>query len=234
MERKCTKCNIIKPLECFNLDSRGKFGVEARCKSCKNELVKEHKKNTNYDKIYYQNNKISHNQKSKEYIEKNREAYNAYQNQYKKDNKYKSQKKYNQINKDTLLQKSYTRRNQKIKTDPSYKLRIRISTDICNRLRNCISSKKTTTLEYLGCTFQSYKTYLETQFTPEMSWENWGIVWEIDHKISISSFDLTQEKNVFKAFNYQNTQPLFKTTEIAESFGYLDQIGNRNKSNKSI
>jgi hypothetical protein len=27
-------------------------------------------------------------------------------------------------------------------------------------------------------------------------------------------------------------QPLFKTTEIAESFGYMDEIGNRNKLNK--
>jgi len=234
MERKCTKCNIIKPLEFFNLDPKGKFGTEARCKLCKKEGVKEYKKRTDYDKIYYQKNKTTHNQKSKEYIEKNRESYNAYQNQYKKDNKYKSQKKYNDINKDSLLKKGYIRRNQKIKNDPSYKLRIRISTDICNRLRNCISSKKTNTIEYLGCTFQFYKTYLETQFTPEMSWENWGVVWEIDHKQPISSFNLTQEENIYKAFNYQNTQPLFKTTEIAENFGYINQIGNRNKSNKNI
>jgi hypothetical protein len=67
-----------------------------------------------------------------------------------------------------------------------------------------------------------------------MSWENWGVVWEIDHKQPISSFDLTQEENIYKAFNYQNTQPLFKTTEIAENFGYINQIGNRNKSNKNI
>lgn len=232
MERKCTKCNIVKPLEFFNFDSRGKYGVEARCKSCKNELVKEHKKKTNYDKIYYQNNKFTHNQKSKEYIEKNREAYNSYQNQYKKDNNYKSQKKYNQANKDILLQKSYIRRNKKVKNDPLYKLRLRISTDICNRLKKCLASKKTQTIEYLGCPFDQYKTYLESLFTPEMSWENWGSIWEIDHIIPVSSFDLTQEENIYKAFNHQNTQPLFKTTEIAESFGYKDQIGNRNKSNK--
>ena len=234
MEKKCTKCHVIKPIEFFNSDPRGKFEVEARCKLCKNELVREYKKKTNYDKKYYQDNKISHNQKSKEYIEKNRESYNIYQNQYRKNNQYKSQKKYNQINKDILLQKGYIRRNKKIMNIPSYKLRIRISADICNRLKNYISFKKANTLEYLGCTFEFYKTYLEKQFTPEMSWENWGIVWEIDHKTPISAFDLVQEENVFKAFNYQNTQPLFKTTEIAKSFGYENQIGNRNKSNKLI
>jgi len=234
MERKCTKCNIVKPLEMFNFDSRGKFGVEARCKVCKNKLVKEHKKKTNYDKKYYLENKTTHNQKTKEYIEKNKEAYNKYQNQYKKDNNYKSQKKYNQKNKDVLLQKSYPRRKQKIQNDSSYKLRIRISTDICNRLKKHILKKKTSSIDYLGCSFNQYKDYLESLFFNEMSWENWGVVWEIDHKTPISSFDLTQEENIYKAFNYQNTQPLFKTTEIAESFGYVNQIGNRNKSNKKI
>jgi hypothetical protein len=234
MERKCTKCNLIKPLEFFNFDPRGKFGVEARCKSCKNELVKEHKKKTNYDKIYYQNNKFDHNQKTKEYIEKNREEYNSYQNQYKKNNNYKSQKKYNQANKDTLLKKSYIRRNKKIENDPLYKLRLRISTDICNRLKKFLTSKKSQTIKYLGCSFDQYKIYLESSFTPEMSWENWGNIWEIDHITPVSSFDLTQEENIYKAFNYQNTQPLFKTTKIAENFGYKDQIGNRNKSNKKI
>jgi hypothetical protein len=71
-------------------------------------------------------------------------------------------------------------------------------------------------------------------FLQNMSWENYGAVWEIDHKIPLSSFNLTQEENIYEAFKYQNTQPLFKTTEIAESFGYVDQIGNRNKSNKLI
>jgi hypothetical protein len=35
-----------------------------------------------------------------------------------------------------------------------------------------------------------------------------------------------------KCFNYNNLQPLFKTTQIAESFGYINNIGNRNKNNK--
>jgi hypothetical protein len=234
MERKCTKCNIIKPLESFNLDPRGKLGVEARCKVCKIKWVKEYKKQINYDKKYYLENKTTHIQKTKEWIKKNKEAYNKYQNQYKKDNNYKSQKKYNQKNKDILLQKSYLIRNRKIQTNPSFKLRIRISTDICNRLKKHILKKKVSTIEYLGCSFDQYKDYLESLFFKGMSWENWGDVWEIDHKTPISLFDLTQEENIYKAFNYQNTQPLFKTTEIAESFGYTDQIGNRNKSNKKM
>ena len=63
-----------------------------------------------------------------------------------------------------------------------------------------------------------------------MTWENHGEVWEIDHINPCASFDLTDIKQQKQCFHYTNLQPLFKTTEIAKSFGYNDQIGNRNKN----
>jgi hypothetical protein len=94
--------------------------------------------------------------------------------------------------------------------------------------------KNESSIKYLDCSIKEYIVYLENIFLQEMNWENYGTIWEIDHKTPLSIFDLTKEENIHKAFNYQNTQPLFKTTEIAKSFGYIDQIGNRNKSNKLI
>jgi len=76
------------------------------------------------------------------------------------------------------------------------------------------------------------KLYLEKQFLPEMNWENHGNIWEIDHIKPCANFDLTDIKQQQECFHYTNLQPLFKTTEIAESFGYTDQIGNRNKYKK--
>jgi hypothetical protein len=40
----------------------------------------------------------------------------------------------------------------------------------------------------IGYTWQTLRTHLEMQFTPEMSWDNWGSVWELDHIIPASSF----------------------------------------------
>ena len=65
-----------------------------------------------------------------------------------------------------------------------------------------------------------------------MDWKNWGTVWEIDHIKPCSSFDLTNLDHQKQCFNFKNTQVLFKTTEIAEQYGYINEIGNRNKSNK--
>ena len=74
--------------------------------------------------------------------------------------------------------------------------------------------------------------YLEDLFLPEMDWNNHGNVWEIDHILPIAYFDFSDEEQIKQCFHFSNHQPLFKTTEIAESFGYIDHIGNRNKNKK--
>lgn len=40
----------------------------------------------------------------------------------------------------------------------------------------------------LGYTWMALRVHIEDQFTPEMSWDNWGSVWELDHIIPASSF----------------------------------------------
>lgn len=91
---------------------------------------------------------------------------------------------------------------------------------------NCIHRSLKTqshSIEHLGCSWDIFYKHIENQFLPEMSWENYGGVWEVDHIKPLSKGG---------SFHYTNTQPLFKTTKIAENFGYTNQIGNRNKSNK--
>ena len=127
------------------------------------------------------------------------------------------------------LKRIYTGRKQKYNNDVEYRIRATMRSQINNNLKD--KCKKTP--EYLGCSIHEFKEYLSSLFLPEMNWENHGEIWEIDHIIPLSSFDFSIESNVYLAFHYSNTQPLFKTTEIAKSFSYVDQIGNRNKS-KSI
>ena len=108
-------------------------------------------------------------------------------------------------------------------------MRTRIYVSIKNYKDNHKVSKKDFVLIYLGITVNEFVKFLEQQFLPEMNWENHGKVWEIDHIIPVASFNLMDKDECEKCFHYSNHQPLFKTTEIAESFGYADHIGNRNK-----
>lgn len=93
--------------------------------------------------------------------------------------------------------------------DPIVRLKEATRTRIYNALKG---NKIKKTNEYLGCSIEIYQKHLENQFTPDMTWDNWGEYWEIDHKIPLSKGG---------SFHYLNTQPLI----ISE---------NRVKSNKLI
>lgn len=217
--KKCNQCKNIKDLTCFNKRKGVKDGHQYKCKVCENEnnkLTRQKHPNSKY----YNKNKEYYKNYSKEWIKENKDTWEKYLREYRENNREKLNKYDNDWKK------------EKYQNDINYKLKTNIKTRIVEALNkgNLKKGEKITT--YLGCNIEFYKQYLESQFKSEMNWENHGKIWEIDHIRAVSKFDLSIEENIYKAFNYQNTQPLFKTTEIAISFGYINQIGNRNKGDK--
>lgn len=63
-------------------------------------------------------------------------------------------------------------------------------------------------LELLGCTVQEWKSHLEAQFKPGMTWDNYGKYWEIDHIFPLSKAFKISIEEFYKALHYTNTQPL--------------------------
>jgi len=72
------------------------------------------------------------------------------------------------------------------------------------------STNEESTLNLLNVSVDYFKKWLEFQWTPEMSWENYGIYWDIDHVKPCSSFDLKDEQQVRECFHWSNMQPLEK------------------------
>lgn len=61
----------------------------------------------------------------------------------------------------------------------------------------------------LGCSVPAFKAWIEGQFHPWMTWENWGVTtWHLDHIIPLSSFDLSDPEQFKRAMHYSNYQPL--------------------------
>lgn len=206
--RKCSLCKKELELSSKNFyKSKNEVGgFDYRCKPCK--------------LTHYQNNKEKYKKNSKNW-------------QIINPNKVKSiTKKYRQSEKGISARKKYRKKeytqkyNEDVKWTLSRNIRIRLN----QALKNNFKSSKT--LELLGCPLTELKLYLEQQFLPEMTWGNHGEIWEIDHTKPCASFDLTDIEQQKECFHYTNLQPLFKTTEIAESLGYKNYIGNRNKINK--
>lgn len=214
--KTCNKCKILKELSEFNKDKSRKNGYSYTCSKCIGENSKKH----------YASNKenILKEQKGK---------YNEYfKNRYK--NKSNEQKEeFKDYLKKYQSTEEYKIKRRKYKKEIYYKIpKNKILNHLRKRIRDYIKGEtnKIKYNEILGCSSEEYKLYLEQQFKLEMTWDNYGKVWEIDHIIPLNTFDTNNWIELKKAFHFTNTQPLFITTRIAKSLGYINEIGNRNKS----
>ena len=127
---------------------------------------------------YYHKNK----DKSKKYKESKKELTKVYNKEYWKNNRQRIQE-----NKKTFFQNNP-------EANMTQNQRVQVQKQISRGIRFI-----TSTIKYLGCTFNEYSEYLENQFNENMSWENYGEYWEIDHIIPLSKGG---------SFHYTNTQPL--------------------------
>jgi hypothetical protein len=221
--KKCKVCLETKSFLNFPKNKRQKDGYHYVCKNCRKEYNKSNQKNI---KEYRETNKEKHKLQIQEWKKNNPKRVKEL---WKKNNSKKTKEK---IKLDNQKQKEYKKnwnRNQ-YKTNTNYKLSQLLRIRLIDALKNK-TNKIESSLELLGCSIEEFKLYLEKQFLLEMSWENHGTIWEIDHIKPCASFDLTCETQQKECFHYTNIQPLFKTSDIAKSFGYINQIGNRNKKN---
>ena len=224
--KRCSKCNQEKEYKFFYRKKSSNDGYSNICKKCRKEY---NTLNITQTQQYYQETKDKHKINSKKYYSNNKEKVIQNSINFQKNNPH-LQKQYNVKwrNNNKKYFKEWRKKNYK--NNPNFKLRVILG----NRLNEVLKKNKTyktnNIINILGCNLPKLKLYLESKFFPEMSWNNHGKVWEIDHIKPCISFDLTKEKEQKECFHYTNLQPLFKTTQIAENLGYKNEIGNRNKS----
>lgn len=97
-------------------------------------------------------------------------------------------------------------RRERKKTDIQYRL-------LCNHrhyVYKCLtrySLKCQSSVDYIGCSVETFKSWLEFMFTKDMTWDNYNTVWTIDHVIPLSLFDLTDPQQQLVAFHWSNMHP---------------------------
>jgi hypothetical protein len=187
MDKPCIKCNKVLPLDEFY---KGKTGLINRCKTCIKIYSTQYKRtNPHVVKKYYLNNKNELNLKSSEYYQNNKEKRNKYVREW-------SKHRYN--------------------TNTEYKTTKCIRSRITSALNAQLTGKYNSSFDLLGCDIEFYLKYLEAKFVKGMSWDNYGEQWHIDHIKPCASFDLSNEEEQRKCFNYTNTQPLWKSDNLGK------------------
>lgn len=73
----------------------------------------------------------------------------------------------------------------------------------------------------LGYTWLDLRHHLEAQFAPEMTWDNWGSVWELDHIEPLSGF-----------FYRSIDAPEFRRAWALRNLRPLSKEENRNRTHK--
>jgi len=110
------------------------------------------------------------------------------------------------------------KRSEKARDSSRKRDKFRYYNDELFRLKKCMRSrinralkskrwnKTNKTEQYLGCTYEELKTYIEQRFEPGMTWENYALYWEIDHIIPLGKSDI--EEDFYKLCHYTNLRPL--------------------------
>jgi len=90
-------------------------------------------------------------------------------------------------------------------------LNFRLACNLRSRLSNALRGAKAgSAIHDLGCSVNDLRLWLERQFQPGMSWENYGLHgWHIDHVKALSKFDLSDRSQIKAANHFTNLQPLW-------------------------
>lgn len=232
--KKCNTCQVEKEYEHFYVNNRNKDKFDNTCKECMKIKNKENsdrrresqrkwrEKNPDYMKEYAQTEKRK--EYEKQYYQKNREIYIKRKQEWRKNNPEKDKeerKKYVENNKERVNKyHSEWKKNKRI-NDYEYKLKENASRRIRYELNTLLKGKKTKrTYEYLGCSIDELKKYLETKFTGNMSWDNYGKVWHVDHIIPCASWNLSDEFENNCCWNFRNLQPLYASENQSKKDAY--------------
>jgi hypothetical protein len=212
--KRCSKCKEIKPVTEFYKDKYKADGLTSQCKSCCDIRDKKyHSKNKGKDNAaarqYHKKHPDKHREASKRSNEKDPERSNRW---YKNNRKHKIKQNMEWRKKHPGYANMYYANRRK--NDIGF----RLACDLRRRLNKALHGKHKSgsAVRDLGCSIEKLRTYLEEQFKPGMSWNNYGRydpnkrTWNIDHIKPFAFFTrLTKRDQLLAVCNYRNLQPLW-------------------------
>lgn len=140
------------------------------------------------------------------YKKANKDKISLYNKQYKMNNKNtisNYNKQYNIKNRKSIQNRHTKYLREKRKNDICYKL----SVNSRNRIKKLYKGENKTS-NLIGCSRNIFIEWINYQLKPDMNFENYGKIWHMDHVIPCSKFNLLNNFELFKCFNWSNIQPL--------------------------
>ena len=140
-----------------------------------------------------------------------RDKKDGYRSECKECHREQQRNRY-ESNKDKILARQRTYKRERSKTDPMFRLRANMRKRVWEAITVEGYTKRSRTHDIIGCSWEALKEHLESQFDPEMTWENYGDVWSVDHRIPLAS--AKNKKELLELCRYDNLQPLWTKDNI--------------------
>ncbi len=199
--KKCTSCDKTLSIDKFHFNKKTLTGLSGYCKECKSSSDKNYRNNPaqgvesilRKKKEYYYNLKTNHPEK---YL-------------IRLDNARK--------------RRDYSKETQRVKSCEILLSKSKIRKILHHILKNNNMSKSkliTKSEDILGCSFDLFKSHIESQFKEGMSWYNHG-QWHIDHKVPLN-VSITSDE-VLKLNHYTNLQPLWADENLIKGGNMLPE-----------
>lgn len=196
----CIDCKVTKPLEEFYLKKDSKDGHHSYCRNChniRNKKASDKWKRTPAGKQHMReySAKLRNIPKWKEY---NRN----YSREYQKSEKGLEQRR--------LIDK-------RKRFNPAYKVHANMSRMIRSAIRKGKEGKSW--IFFVDYSLNQLIDHLQRQFTPKMTWGNYGSYWHIDHITPRSYFKYTSpcDDEFRQCWKLSNLQPLEAIENIKKS-----------------
>lgn len=111
--------------------------------------------------------------------------------------------------------------NKKLKDNPIYRIKRKIYGKLKIIMSDIKKNKTTNKIrQTINTSSSHFKAHLEKLFKPGMSWENYGIIWCLDHVKPLSAFNLSDYREIDKINYYENIQPLFLEENVKKGSSY--------------
>jgi len=190
-ERTCDNCFLNKTIDKYRKYTERDDSFSKTCKKCLNEKDKNRKKIKRQNKIMTIMAKCEKCNEEKTLIN-----FAKLKKFYKKKICLLCYPKF------LTEQKTEWCRNES-KSNINYRLK----KSLAARLRTVLI-KNDSTMNYIGCNIQYLREWFEYNFTNEMTWDNYGSYWSIDHVLPVNKFDLTDENSKLRCWNWSNLVPV--------------------------
>ena len=228
---------------CFSLNS-AKYSKSEKRRAYQRKYSKSEKfkqRRSKYLKLNYVKETYKKYRSTKKYKEIKKkyhttEKYKAVLKKYQKSNKFKQSRtkyietekykisrkitvnKYNKSEKRKLVVKRFDLTEKGQINNMWRTLRIRLK----NWAGKENARERSEMEEIVGCDKKTLRSYLEAKFKPGMNWRNHG-KWHIDHIKPLSKFNPKNLRDIKKANNYTNLQPLWAIDNLKKSNKYNEK-----------